>query len=125
MNFLPVILGTLLACFAFANAASAKPAIRSFHRIKDKAPEIEKQEYSRPFENFRLQERASRYLNSLTQSITLYDFARVQAKAIQNSLSVVKDCQMFALILTSLMLDCCQYHKKQRRLESYFFGEIE
>lgn len=80
MNFLVTILGTLRAFFAFSNAASPKPAIRAFHKIKDKAPVVEKQEYSRSFHNSRLQKRTSPYLNNVTQSIILLDFAHVQYK---------------------------------------------
>lgn len=69
MHFSLPHLGALLGLCATIGAAShGSHGTHAFKRAENKAPVIEKRSLSKPFENPRLQKRASPYLNNVTES---------------------------------------------------------
>ena len=68
MKFLQSCVSALLCATA---VAAANPADKAFGKAASKQPVIEKREAAQPFKNPVLQKRASKYLNSATESETL------------------------------------------------------
>ena len=61
-------LTALSALLYAASIAALDPAQRLQKRLQNKGPVIERREPAQPFENSRLQRRASKFLNDNTQS---------------------------------------------------------
>lgn len=68
MHFSLLQLGVVLGLCATIDAASGAHGANAFKRVENKAPVIEKRTLNKPFENPRLQKRASPYLNNVTES---------------------------------------------------------
>lgn len=69
MKFLSTVFGGLLA--AQAVQAANSNAINAFKRFENIAPVIEKRSADQPFQNARLQKRASPYLNNVTEKFVV------------------------------------------------------